>query len=1121
MRSGWLALLLFVPVALAGEIRGTVEAPRGAIVRVLPLEPFEGRTATIGPWSSAQPEGVRPLHEEAFVAEVGEDASFSVELPEGRTHAHLRFEAPGAAPFTAETIPVGAALTITLDAGGPAFATTVDAASGRAAVGVGVIACDRGAFIFGEESCSVAVSDDGGIARFAHLPLGEVSFLATGSGWARRGWLRGAVVEPAEERPALALDFAMRPGFAVRGKTVDPQGRPIEGARVRAILNRPPRNEVKLPWFWPESSDRAGLFELEGLPDSGRVRVLATYPERRRAESEPMLTSEDVDGLRLVLARGATLRFELVDGQGAPVETTVAARLRKIADPSRGRSGPAFPVDTELIVPLGEGRYEMQRLRDGTFDVFLYPDRWAQVMVEDVALVEEGERDLGRFVVEKGSVIVGRVSDASGAPIAGAEVNGLTRPAEGGFRSRTTITDDDGNYELAGLLPAPASMEVSARGFVKAAREEVPTDGAPADFTLVEQGTLIGRVVDADGTAMTQFAIAPLRESDPDDVDRRRSGSAPEAFEDPEGAFRIGELEPASYTLRVYAGDHAATSLAGIVLDAGEELDVGTIELDRGVDIEGRVIDASTGEPVVGATIFAKSLLGGSRLYVGAGNADPTTKSDGEGAFALRGLESGRHELTAEHADYPRASLRIELSSELAPEPILVELEAGGTLIGTVRDRDGQVVEGATISLRSAERRGPSKSGVTDAEGRYRIERILPGAYFGQAALNSRSRRSAGRQVLIRAGEEHRLDFDATSRITLRGRVLRDEQPVQNAAISLSHGESSLVSGRIAATSSGAQGVYEIGLEEPGLYTVRVRTTDIGGFGTTLRIEVPDQEIFERDLLLPVGTITGRVIDESGVGKHEAYVQLELEGAEHGLFPEQFGLSDRAGAFSFSAVPPGRYRLRAGAEGYALAEAGPVELAEGGRIDDVELLLERADRISGRVTDRAGRPLQGAAVMATQPNVTVFSPGTTTTTDVSGRFHLALPYEQQVDLVAFADGWAPAILGGVSHASVPDDGVTLMLTEGATIRARLAAADGTPIAGARLQVEAIGHHPLYTSLMAVSSEKVTAADGTVTIRNLRAGPYRITLPTLPGVAPQVVQVGDDGVVELPLVAPPP
>jgi hypothetical protein len=52
------------------------------------------------------------------------------------------------------------------------------------------------------------------------------------------------------------------------------------------------------------------------------------------------------------------------------------------------------------------------------------------------------------------------------------------------------------------------------------------------------------------------------------------------------------------------------------------------------------------------------------------------------------------------------------------------------TLLGTVTDRSGTPLPGVTVDLnRPGETTGMVRTVVTDSNGRYRIERILPGAY--------------------------------------------------------------------------------------------------------------------------------------------------------------------------------------------------------------------------------------------------------------------------------------------------------------------------------------------------------------------------------------------------------
>jgi outer membrane receptor protein involved in Fe transport len=60
------------------------------------------------------------------------------------------------------------------------------------------------------------------------------------------------------------------------------------------------------------------------------------------------------------------------------------------------------------------------------------------------------------------AVLVGRVTDASGAPVVGAHVKAVR---EGTGLSRETVTDSDGGYVLTGLAPSAYSVSIEAGGF--------------------------------------------------------------------------------------------------------------------------------------------------------------------------------------------------------------------------------------------------------------------------------------------------------------------------------------------------------------------------------------------------------------------------------------------------------------------------------------------------------------------------------------------------------------------------------------------------------------------------------------------------------------------------------
>ena len=89
------------------------------------------------------------------------------------------------------------------------------------------------------------------------------------------------------------------------------------------------------------------------------------------------------------------------------------------------------------------------------------------------------------------------------------------------------------------------------------------------------------------------------------------------------------------------------------------------------------------------------------------------------------------------------------------------------------------------------------------------------------------------------------------------------------------------------------------------------------------------------------------------------------------LDPEAFrplsATTDANGRFVLEGVPPLRYIIRARKAGFADGSgraARPLTVTAGGRVDDIELLLDPAGVIVGRVVDARGVPIQRAMVVA-------------------------------------------------------------------------------------------------------------------------------------------------------------
>lgn len=155
--------------------------------------------------------------------------------------------------------------------------------------------------------------------------------------------------------------------------------------------------------------------------------------------------------------------------------------------------------------------------------------------------------------------------------------------------------------------------------------------------------------------------------------------------------------------------------------------------------IAGTIVNASTEEPIVGASI---TLLGGDPRHR---EMRENVISDAEGAFALSPVPAGKYSLQATRLGFMSAFFdqHDEFSSAIVTgegqdtEHIVFHLNAEASLHGHVADDAGEPVEDAQVLVVRKTRRGglgehlvTSIMGQTDDTGEFEFWNLMPGTYL-------------------------------------------------------------------------------------------------------------------------------------------------------------------------------------------------------------------------------------------------------------------------------------------------------------------------------------------------------------------------------------------------------
>ena len=465
--------------------------------------------------------------------------------------------------------------------------------------------------------------------------------------------------------------------------------------------------------------------------------------------------------------------------------------------------------------------------------------------------------------------------------------------------------------------------------------------------------------------------------------------------------------------------------------------DAGDLQLAPGAAVEGRVVDEH-GRPLAGARVAADVESTQEGLPPPDVSAWLHAVDSGEdGRFVLAGLPTGAVRLHLAAAGCTRLDtdpIGVEVGSVASCGDLV--LSAGGVVAGTVVDAQGQPRAGARvtsvwIALGSrgqpheieqglAQLRDTCEKGVTltDEDGHFELGGLSGGNLSLLAALDGfeaalvHEIAPGRRDVVLPLRPRAQLDVtvvDRVSRAPVAGTLEARRQaaswsvPGECPALELLPVEGKPGSWRV--LGAGAMGT-ELRFTAPGY----ARTTEYAP-------GVPPGESREWPMELERGVeLTGHVSDAQGRPLVDAGLTLLRRSRKLASLTGDRVRSDAHGRFTFSNLQPNTYLVRGEACGFFANLSGDISLSLDTAPPDVELVLQQAGAIAGRLLDADGRPLSGRTVSAQGPPADDIPVSRRASTDTAGRFALRDLQPGNWDLTAVPQALAHAVVepGGVA-----------------------------------------------------------------------------------------------------------
>jgi len=923
-------------------------------------------------------------------ARTGADGAFSaLDAPEGTRAIVVR--APGFVPLNRVQLEAKTDERVSLQRGGVISGSVLDTA-GKPAAGVIVTAEDVAAATDAQGKFQIA-----GVSSGSH----RLQALWKDDFAARKDGVR---VRKGEETSA---SLALKRGSAVSGTVVE-EGtrRPVAGARVSAYASTAFGGFARRRAERTARTDQRGRFRIAGLAPA-RYSVEAAREGYLSSSIAGVNAAGTSPAANLALRRAATISGRVTDEKGQPV---AGARVRIMREMGMRRllrgaaSNPGSIMGGQGVLTASDGGFRMRGLEPER-NLSLEASKTGYATARKPGFsVKSGDaiKDVA-LVVRQGIEARGKVVDAMGQPVAGAEIRAAHREeGMGGVRVQMrlmglssdrpdAVTGNDGAFTLKGLEEGDYTVVVARDGY---ARKTVPSLQVKASaenvwppIALTPGAPIGGSVQDTAGGPVGGAQIFAI------DVG---SGGRPQTVtSDADGKFRL-EGFAAERPILVNV---SATGFAALQKNVTPPAADVAIVLKNAGTVRGRAEDADTKKPVTDFSVTRSGprggMGGGMQIAMrGQGGGDPTFQSE-DGSFELTDVPPGKWTVRGSAAGYRSAEVSgVEVGEGETKEGIILSLKRGGGLAGRVSDLRGTALANSSVSWHPAE----SQGGATGAM----MARMAGGGAGGSTTSDADGR------FQFDGLQEGRVTVTASHPDYLE--ASRDVDPAKESTVDLTLGNGASISGTVVGTDgrSGVAGAL-VQLNEEG------DSGGLGGNSESTRTDGAGNFLFEHltagRFKLTASGNTGKSVAKDVVvaeNQQQSGVLVQMvtgtlvHGNVTGLPASQLGgvrifasatnyndstQTDDSGAYTLRDVPSGVVRLQATTSFLSGRSTGKtIEVPEGGDFQ-ADVAFQGISRLAGRVT-RGDRPLGGLFVNAMPDPPRATGGRASTQTDDNGSYAL-------------------------------------------------------------------------------------------------------------------------------------
>lgn len=664
-------------------------------------------------------------------------------------------------------------------------------------------------------------------------------------------------------------------------------GRPLGGVEVYASASLTPERRISKE----ARSNANGEFVIANIPAADYRVSLREVPEfsiqsQENASARVSLESGgETKHVELTLERGLVLRVHVTDPNGEPV---VGAQVSVYAGYSSQDKTDTAGMATVSGLKVTKNA-QLSVHKDG-YGYYNEPFELTTSL-----------QSVKRVMLHREARVSGLVVDTNGNPVEGVAV-ALT-PTDLGEEEAwrrsagSNSTSPDGSFEIKQINPG--SYAVKASEIQSDFRlQRIPESQKPqptlplrlAEGDIIENfrvvyvrtgGSISGRTVDADGNAVSGVEIGAFRQG----IHWASTVS------DDDGTFILADLPVNRYTI----------GFSKLGFTSPPEFDASTgasnlvVTMLPGVSIAGRVVEAATGQPI-------------TRFTIHVGDYMDNQVQDIDGRFEVSGAQAGDDLIVVGAAGMAETSVSIPpLQMGEHRTDVLIQMQRGAIITGTVMNESGQPVTGATVRLddRTLSEQSRSAQDTTGTNGQFELQGVTPG--YRQMYVYAEGYPSNRSRISVPASELANVSIVLETGAHLSGHITLDGESVTSGHVSFIKVVGTSQMSRSVQTDS--NGYYEFPSLSTGDATLRV---SVEGRSVSEPVHLAKNQHTVKDIhvVSQTGVIQGVVHAAAGVQLGDnCYVNVNIK-KENGTETQLNARVESSGAYEVNGLPSGTVLLR-------------------------------------------------------------------------------------------------------------------------------------------------------------------------------------------------------------------